>query len=101
MPEATRWEVMAFLESQQVFTVADLASTTAQDLSLAFPKVSSEFTLGHRSAVRFLLSMAQEMSPNADVLSSDIQSGRRALMSRAGDRTKHGGERMLSGKQCM
>merc|ERR1712039_50298 len=83
LPEAVREDVLLFFHGQMLFTTADIASLTMEDLSQAFLNVSSEFTLGHRSAVRSLVTSAKEASLNTDEFAQTLDSEFTALTSTA------------------
>merc|ERR1712039_114829 len=90
VPNFTREQAVAFLESQHLWTVAELAAITTSDLSAAFPDVSTEFTLGHRAAVRTMATTAQQVTSETSFSHTPDD----------GFSSGSDVERMLGGKEC-
>lgn len=77
LPAEQREEVRAFLREQELEELEDLAAVTVGDLTEAFKAKPAEFTLGHRSAVRSLCTLAQER--REAVAATAVQEARREL----------------------
>lgn len=74
---AVREVIKDFLVTQQLDTVADLASLHQDDLTEAFKAANVDFTLGHRAAVRRLCAVARVRNEASLLLCGNpSQSGR-------------------------